>query len=205
MLRQYSTGQTLDAASAALRLRRERCQKRRLPGGWNARKGARRSGGGMEALMDRATLQTVSRWRRHATQSRSIASVSPQETAETCGCGQLCTREGYHQRGMTEIKQFGTDFQRCTHTELCVSSMSATIAPCQEARVAVLMGFRDARGRTRDAAQRSRRYTPEGTDPWHRKGEGFFWCTSILTPSTTRNSTSGITRNICRNYWPCPE
>ena len=60
----------------------------------------------MEALMDRATLQTVSRWRRHATQSRSIASVSHQETAETCGCRQLCTREGYHQRGMTEIKNF---------------------------------------------------------------------------------------------------
>jgi hypothetical protein len=97
----------------------------------------------MEALMDRATLQTVSRWRRHATQARSIASVSHQETTETCGCRQLCTREGYHQRGMTEIKQFGTDFQRCTNTELCVSSMSATIAPSQECRSRILIAHEE--------------------------------------------------------------
>ena len=42
-----------------------------------------------------------------------------------------------------------------------------------------------------------------GDGPWHRKAEGFFWCTSISTLSTTRNLTSGITRNaqfiaVCR-------
>ena len=41
--------------------------------------------------------------------------------------------------------------------------------------------------------------TTEGIDIWPTKAEGFFWCTSILTPSMTRNSTSGITPNICQN------
>ena len=49
---------------------------------------------------------------------------------------------GHPPLSASQPKQCGTDFQRCTHTELCVSSMRATITPCQEARAAVLMGLR---------------------------------------------------------------
>src|SRR6266508_3273128 len=60
------------------------------------------------------------------------------------------------------------------------------------------LGCRRPGGCTRDVATRwqrytTERYTTEGIDIWPTKAEGFFWCTSISTPSTTRNSTSGIT------------
>src|SRR5262249_24071237 len=62
------------------------------------------------------------------------------------------------------------------------------------------MVFRRDGGCTRDEGTRWRLYSTEETDTWHTKAEGFFWYTSISTPSTTRNLTRGITRNICRNY-----
>src|SRR5262245_59226900 len=104
----------------------------------------------------------------------------------------LCTSLSHKGRAIKSTTYFS-----CETCGLCASYMRATIAACREALVALLMSFRDDGGCTRDAAQRARRDTPEGTDTWHRKVEGFFWCTSISTPSTTRNSTSGIPRNIC--------
>src|SRR5262249_55116564 len=66
------------------------------------------------------------------------------------------------------------------------------------------LGFSGDGGYNRDVAKQCKGYETEGTDTWSTKAEGFFWCTSISTPSTTRNSTSGITPNICQNCWPCP-
>src|ERR1700751_1155387 len=57
------------------------------------------------------------------------------------------------------------------------------------------------RDETEDRAQL---LVTEETDIWHKKVAGFLWCTSISTPSTCRNSTSGITRNIYRNCCRCP-
>src|SRR5438105_11110045 len=59
-------------------------------------------------------------------------------------------------------------------------------------------------GCQRDEAKRWRLRFTEGTETWHKKVAGFSWCTLISTPSTCRNSTSGITRNIYQNCCRCP-
>src|SRR5258708_26484777 len=59
-------------------------------------------------------------------------------------------------------------------------------------------------GCQRDEAKRWRLRFTEETETWHKKVAGFSWCTLISTPSTCRNSTSGITRNIYRNCCRCP-
>jgi hypothetical protein len=45
-----------------------------------------------------------------------------------------------------------------------------------------------------ETRQRWRPRFTEETDIWHKKVAEFSWCTLISTPSTRRNSTSGITR-----------
>src|SRR5712691_437967 len=96
------------------------------------------------------------------------------------------------------------------HFLVCLSSylhMMFRLAPCAKmapqlvSRLSSAPGVRV--GRTRDEAQRWRRRSTEETDTWHKKVMVFSWCTSISTPSTSRNSTSGITPNICRNCWRC--
>src|SRR6516162_7415877 len=69
--------------------------------------------------------------------------------------------------------------------------------------VSLLGSRRQDRVPTRRGKRWRLRFTEE-METWHKKVAGFSWCTLISTPSTCRNSTSGITRNIYRNCCRCP-